>query len=285
MEIILVNDGSEDGSETIMGQYRERSSNIICIKQKNAGAGAARNAGLARASGEYIGFVDADDYVEPSMYEKMYRIAEETGAGLVECAYLQEFPHKVIAKTVRPYAAEDMLVNTRFSAWNKLIRREVLKAGNVLFPEKLNYEDSEFVCKLAPFVRGAAVINEPLYHYMQRSGSRYRSFDEGVRDIYKIYENIRRFYKERNIYDEYKDRLEYIHIASRLGGSFFRILNIRDRKTRRKILRENWRDLIQNYPDWRRNHILRKDNSLRGIYFKTINHFSYNLYAAIWRLV
>lgn len=85
MEIILVNDGSTDHSYEICQEFKAKDSRVILIDQKNAGLAAARQAGLDIAKGEYIAFVDSDDWLEPDMYQKMYAAAKETGAEIVFC--------------------------------------------------------------------------------------------------------------------------------------------------------------------------------------------------------
>lgn len=87
IEIILVDDGSEDNSGKICDEYAEKDSRIIVIHQKNNGLSNARNTGLNIASGEYIGFVDSDDYIKSEMYSEMYQTAEKTDADMVLCNY------------------------------------------------------------------------------------------------------------------------------------------------------------------------------------------------------
>ena len=89
IEIILVDDGSEDGTPQICDDYAERNENLYVIHQKNGGPSAARNAGLAIAKGDYIGYVDGDDWTEPGMYEAMLKACVETGAQIAICTYRQ----------------------------------------------------------------------------------------------------------------------------------------------------------------------------------------------------
>lgn len=87
LEFICINDGSVDGSLDILQAYAAEDHRFVIINQKNRGQGYARNKGLEAASGEYIGFVDPDDWVEPDMYEQMYNLAEKYNADTVECNY------------------------------------------------------------------------------------------------------------------------------------------------------------------------------------------------------
>ena len=91
IEIICVNDGSTDGSLKILKQYQEKDNRIVIVDKKNGGLPSARNAGLDRARGQYVGFVDSDDYVEPSMFETLYKTAKKKNSEVVICG-AQIFP-------------------------------------------------------------------------------------------------------------------------------------------------------------------------------------------------
>ena len=86
IEIICVNDGSTDGSEKVLAEYAKKDSRIKIVNRKNGGLSAARNTGMPYATGKYIGFVDSDDYIEPTMYELMYYNAEHFNSQMVICA-------------------------------------------------------------------------------------------------------------------------------------------------------------------------------------------------------
>lgn len=85
LEIIAVNDGSTDGSGAILDEYREKDIRLIAIHQENQGVSAARNKGLDVATGDYIAFVDADDYIHPEMYEKLVKALEDNQADISFC--------------------------------------------------------------------------------------------------------------------------------------------------------------------------------------------------------
>jgi glycosyltransferase involved in cell wall biosynthesis len=287
IQIIIVDDDSTDKSEQIIAKYKEKYSHkIIYIKKANGGAGDARNIGIQHATGTYIGFSDADDYMETTMYEKMYNMAQNKNVDWVECAYFQEYSDKPDAVQIKSIAYEtgDMLVKTKFAVWNKIIKHDIIQSNNIQFPINLNYEDTEFICKVVPYIHDAGLVQEPLYHYIKRNNSRYHQWNQ-TRDIFKIYENVLTFYKEKEFYTQYKEQLEYIYIGSRLGASFFRILRIQDRRLRVQILEENWQDLVDHFPCWKKNELLLCNKSLKGIYYKTINHSTYKMYAEIFRLL
>ena len=85
IEIIVVNDGSPDDSQRVIDEYAARDSRIVAVSKPNGGLSDARNFGMQYAQGEYIGFVDGDDYVEPDMYEKMLTKAKQEDSDIVEC--------------------------------------------------------------------------------------------------------------------------------------------------------------------------------------------------------
>lgn len=92
LEIICVDDGSTDGSGGIVRKYASGDSRFRLITQENPGRAEARNAGIRAAAAPYLGFADPDDYVEPDMYERLYRLAEESGADMVQCSYSPFLP-------------------------------------------------------------------------------------------------------------------------------------------------------------------------------------------------
>ena len=143
IEIILVNDGSKDGSEEIAKEYKRKyPDKIVYLEKENGGLSDARNYALPYATGEYIAFLDSDDYVEEEMYEEMYVTAKMDKADIVECDYLWEYPEETIESKGRAYKdRKDMLLNARVVAWNKLIKKEIarnIKVAN----SPLNYEQT-----------------------------------------------------------------------------------------------------------------------------------------------
>lgn len=118
LEIILVDDGSPDGCPKICDSYKKIDSRIIVIHQKNSGVSAARNAGLDRASGEYITFVDSDDYIEPQMYSSMMQIAQKYNCDIVMCDCIKEYTNhtEIYTHDIRSgYYSKKQLENEYFS--------------------------------------------------------------------------------------------------------------------------------------------------------------------------
>ena len=178
-ELILVEDGSPDNCPALCDAAAAKDARIRVIHQKNGGLSAARNAGLDVARGEWIGFVDSDDYIAPEMYETLYQTVQSTGADLALCDYVavdetgapcppmhtglaqQSFTGRELLKN-----AYDLMVQL---AWNKLYRRAIF--AQLRYPEgKLN-EDLFLIPEVCLQIQKAVVVPKTLYYYVQRDGS------------------------------------------------------------------------------------------------------------------
>ena len=175
-ELILVEDGSPDNCPALCDAAAAKDARIRVIHQKNGGLSAARNAGLDAARGEWIGFVDSDDYIAPEMYEVLYKAVQRTGADLALCDYAEVdetgalCPPMHISLAEQVFTGRELLKNATDStiqpAWNKLYRRDVF--AQLRYPEgKLN-EDLSEVCLQ---IQKAVVVPKALYYYVQRGGS------------------------------------------------------------------------------------------------------------------
>ena len=174
IEIIIVNDGTQDKSEEIIEKYvRENQNKIKYYEKSNGGLSSARNYGLEYATGEYIAFLDSDDYVETNMYEEMYNLAKKENADMVECDFIWEweFGKKIFDKRREYTTKEDMMKRPRVIAWNKIYKRELLNKYKIRFPEGLIYEDLEFFLKLLPHLSKISYISKYFVHYTQREDS------------------------------------------------------------------------------------------------------------------
>lgn len=173
-ELILVNDGSLDGSGHICDEYAIQDSRFKVIHQENAGVSAARQIGLEVAKGEYIIHADPDDWVEPQMLEKLYVKAKTDDADMVICDFIIEFDDKSSYSKQCPSSLDSKIVlNDMFgkihgSCCNKLVKRACIEHCKAKFPEGVNY--CEDVCFNVQLLRNdikVSYINEAYYHYIQ----------------------------------------------------------------------------------------------------------------------
>lgn len=185
LEIILVNDGSTDESGKMCDRYAKENENIKVVHRKNGGLAAARNSGLDIATGDYIAFVDSDDWIDSDMYEWMLSLATENNADIVRCGY---YIDKEGEKPIPAYECTGKLLYTdeqrrcemvrdsykAASACTKLYKREII-ADKRFDETMLANEDWGFNYDLLKNVKNTVYYDLPKYHYFQRSESIMRS--------------------------------------------------------------------------------------------------------------
>ncbi|MCM1302372.1 MAG: glycosyltransferase [Alistipes senegalensis] len=177
-ECIVVDDGSPDGCPQICDEYAARDPRFRVIHRANGGLSAARNSGLREAQGEYIGFVDSDDWIAPTMFERLYRLITEHDADMAQVGLQKEYvgyshpkslvKHVVVLdrkEIVRRIMCGNSIPN---SVWNKLWRREVI---NSEFPEGKVFEDAAVLNHWVRDIRSAVLAPDTLYRYRMRKGS------------------------------------------------------------------------------------------------------------------
>jgi len=286
IEILIVNDGSTDNSQKIIDEYKELYSNKIKIFNKsNGGLSDARNFAIPHTTGEYIGFVDSDDYIELDMFEKMYALAKTKNLDLVECNFNWEYPNKIkIDYGIDYLEKKDFFLFGRVMVCNKLFKTSIIKDNNITFSKSLNYEDIEFFYNLIPYINNYSLINNSFYHYIQRDNSIINNQTKKTADIFIILNNIINFYKSNNLFDIYKTELEYLYIRFLLGSSFLRIVKIKDKNLRKELLNKSINELYSTFPNWKENKLL-KIKSKKNIYYKTINKFTFKIYSFIFKFI
>ena len=178
IEIILVDDESPDGSPKLCDELAEKDGRIKVIHQKNRGLGGARNSGKHASHGDYIAFVDSDDYIEPDMYEKMYQILLERDAQIISSGFIRESEDevKIAGYPDEVLSSKDAIVKlVKFnqaggnSACNKLFARNTIM--DIDFPEHRLWEDMLVMYKIFEKAINVATTSYSGYHYVQRGSS------------------------------------------------------------------------------------------------------------------
>ena len=181
-ELILVDDGSPDRCGEICDRYAGIDKRIKVIHKQNAGVAAARNSGIEQATGDYIGFIDGDDWIEPEMYQTLYEVASNESADVVQCGWYKVDPD---GRKVCPYpneykkvlssdeALESLIDFPEFplntSVCSKLFKSEV--AQHFRFSPVRAYEDDEYIFKTVSYANKIVCLNTPLYDYLNRENS------------------------------------------------------------------------------------------------------------------
>ena len=285
IEILLVNDGSQDSSETIAKQLVEKYPNkIIYLEKENGGLSDARNYAIPYAKGEYIAFLDSDDYVETNMYEEMYHKAKQEDLDYVECDFLWEYPDKTLESKGKQYSnKKEMFLYTRVVAWNKLIKREIVQDNHLEFPKGYRYEDVEFFYKLLPFIHHYGIVQKPFIHYVQRENSISNVQNTRTKEVIDVLGHVITYYKTNNLFEEYKEEIEYTYARYILCSSMLRMVMIEDKKERKEIIQFAWKSLNTQFPNWKKNLYL-KDKGLKNLYMRSVNHLTLKLYTCLARM-
>lgn len=287
IEIILVNDGSKDRSVNIVKKFqRNYPEKIVYLEKENGGLSDARNYAIPYAKGEYIAFLDSDDYVEKDMYQKMYNLAVKEDSDMVECDFCWEYPDKT-RKDIGEiyYGTKEMIEKIRVVAWNKLIKKEILEDTKIQFPKGYRYEDVEFTYKLIPYIKKVSFLKEVCIHYIQRKGSISNSQNERTREIFDVLEHVLQYYKKIGIYEKYKTELEYIYTRYAFCSSLRRISKIQDENVQENLLKLTWNNVQEKFPNWKQNSILKTKFNAKNIYMRTINKLTFKMYATILSLI
>lgn len=274
MEIIVINDGSTDNTLDILKKYQKKYPKIIkIINKENGGLSSARNAGLEVARGDYISFIDSDDYIEKDMYKNMLQKANNTfdiavcGVNMVYEAYTKQIDSG-LKKDMLDKDEIKTVMNDWFTVvWNKIYKRELLK--NMAFKKGIWYEDVEFLYRLLPKIKSIGIIDGYYYNYIQRPNSITYTYNSKLYHLIENFDGILEYYQKNKLYDEYKDELEYGYVRY-LYGTFIKRLTktkkIKEFKKGYKIVKEK---VQNNFPHYKKNKYLK---GKKGLYLKYFNY-------------
>ena len=179
LEILVIDDGSTDESGAICDEYAKKDSRIRVFHTSNFGLSAARNLGVENARGDYLGFVDSDDWIEPDMYEALLNCAEETKSDVSCCGYYRHYSNKEIERPITSvkssYEGEALIpaamkVNVfGLYAWNKLYKRCLF--NDCMFPQGMLFEDIATIWRILVKCGRVSCVPNCLYHYNIRKNS------------------------------------------------------------------------------------------------------------------
>lgn len=165
-ELILVNDGSTDGSQVIVNEYVTKYPDIIKSYYKtNGGLSSARNHGMKYVTGEYIGFVDSDDWVLPDMFKLMYYNAKNNGSDIGCCGYTEIFSDRENHHIPRYMGYKNCRYKIEVVSWNKIYKTDFLKKNNLVFLVGVLHEDFDFTTRSLSLTSKVSFIDDYLYIY------------------------------------------------------------------------------------------------------------------------
>ena len=277
LELIFVDDHGTDDSIAAVRQYLEAYSGKKQFRfletSVNSGPGVARNVGIEAASGEYVAFVDSDDWVELDYCESLYKAASRKNADLCCCNLRKE--------NIRDGSSEEIAnpkvsggefsdkkrkyFLTRFVAyfWTFLYRRKFLLDNGLFFPGTSSSEDSSFLASCILAAGRFASVERPLYHYMIRSRSLSTRVDPGkYRQKLSSFDELLAYARRRDLYDRDKEEIDFIYVKKAfLMAALTYVAN--EPKPDAAVLKELHNTLERQVPDYASNKYLRKEWKLR----------------------
>ena len=254
IEIILVNDGSTDGSEDIINKYLKKYTNIVYISKENTGQGDSRNVGLKSAKGEFISFVDSDDYIDTTMLEKLYNEHVLKNAEIVYCKCFFAYENKLVPeKFLEASTDHKKFIINNFGPCAKIIKKSIITENNLYFPKLRAYEDVSVVPLWGQNASNIAFVDQNLYYYLMRNGSTMKQlvYNEKLLDILDGLDNLL-----VNMRRDFGSELEWIFIENLLHAASLRFFSFK----RYDLIDKISTIMKNNYPNYKKN-----------IYYKTMN--------------
>ena len=280
MEFLFVDDRGPDNSiellkQTIKGHPREKQFRIL-TPEHNLGAGMARNYAIPEAQGEYVAFVDSDDWIEPDMFERLYIRAKEQGnTDLCMCQaskdYLDGTPSVVLKN---PEVEEGEFTHEKRAFflthyvsyfWTFLYKRELIEKYSIRYPEDRSADDSFFLACALMTSKSVARVDAPFYHYLIRPGSVCTTKDSvKYRKRLMVFSKLMAYAKEQGIYSEFKQEIDFLYIKK---GYLSTLVNyvINALEPRKEVFSEIYQALLAEVPDYKTNIYLQNSKAVQVV--------------------
>ena len=250
IEIIVINDCSKDNTLKILKKYKNKIK--LIDNKKNLGPAGSRNKGLDVAQGKYIGFVDADDWVAPNMYELMSSKMNDE-VDLVACSRINvtKSGEKPIINKNKDTDAKAFTKTSNYNC-DKLFKREIIEKHHLRLPEQYSYaEDFAFGIRYKYYANKMCILEEPLYYYLADSeGSITNSYKRNLLNIIKVLEDMLDFFKKENAFEKYEKEL--IELSA---GFYVRrtreFKNFNDKKLQREFVSEFLKYFKNNFKNYK----------------------------------
>lgn len=290
-EIIVVSDGSTDESINIATEVlnaTDLATQIIC--HENIGLGGARNTGIDAANGEYVWFIDSDDYIPSDALEIIDKHLSNTFSDILVFDYQYVDEEENVLSVERGYQTvgcfsleeESKMIFAPNSACNKIFRLELFKNSNIRFPEYVIYEDLYTVPKLYLLAKKIESINMPLYYYVQRQGSIMNDASiEKVKGIIPALNEVKEYYSKNDVFEKYKDEIEFLNILHGYILSSARVIKYDPKSPIIETFKENLRG---QYPNYKSNHYLKTIGIKEKVIFYCVEMKQYKLLNFIFKL-
>ena len=280
MEVLLVDDGAADDTPAIAKQYAAQYENMHYFHKENGGLSDARNYGIPYAKGDYIAFLDSDDWVEETFYEKMVNTIGDADVCVSDIEYYYEDPsRRFIMKGLSSWKADTIQKRALLSplfAWNKIYKAELFRDQGYRYPVGTWYEDHPVTTMIFAKANTIAYLDECLIHYRQREGSIMSATnDPRIAQIFDVLSMVRDNFKREGLDETFHDELEYLHIEHLRLYGMFRFVRSDAWKT---YYDKSEQVMNRYYPDWRNNRYLANLNWKNRIFLRFYSEHTTRLF-------
>ena len=290
IEVIVVNDGSTDNSVDIIKSYEKKYKNkMVFLDKKNGGQGSARNLGIKYAKGEYIGFVDSDDFVDLKMYEEMYEVAKSNKSDIVICN-TTDFYEKDNSEEVTSLAFNNNVNNKEAiikcvpCILNKIYKKDLLVKSEFKFNESIWYEDLSYSIIMLMNAKKINYIEDPFYYYLHRNTSTMNNNNAQKNlNIIKAYDELVKYAKENNLYKKFKDELDYILLKEVYISTINRVIRTSNKRSEKLKIIKEIRSYYNSYSIGKTKYFKKLPKSHRMSYY-LIKFKMYSLIYIIFKL-
>ena len=278
MEFIFVDDHGPDNSielvKNLIADSPRREQFIFLKPEHNLGAGMARNFAIQYANGEYLAFVDSDDWIEPTMFEELYN--EAVGHGGVDLCYCQISkdytdgkPSEIVCNPqiesgVMSEASKRDFLTRYVSLFSTYIySRDFIVKNDIGFPPSRSADDSYFITSALVFAKSMAHVDKPFYHYILRPGSVTTTKDSAkYLKRLETFSSLMSFLKEKGVYAEYADEVDFIYLKKGYFSSVFNYIS-NSLEPRKEVLHEIREEMKRQVPSFKNNTYYRNNAGLR----------------------
>ena len=298
-EIIAVNDASTDNSVEILKEYEKKYPGLFVVidNRVNKHQGGARNDGIRIAKGEWIGFIDSDDWIAPEYYEKLIKKGEETGADVVGCKYNLVSEHTFETGKVADGNTEDQcgildhekrksFLSNAGSMVTKVYRANLIHDNHLTFPESIFYEDNCAGPVWAMYFKHFEYIDEPMYYYYQHDSSTVHTITERrCEDRLIAGETMLKELKERGFFEEYKEEIENLFTITYYTNTVFSYLRMKKGR-KYSFIKRIKKKMMAEFPDFRSNpyygkYMDEEQKKYTDLFVKN-SYFFYIKYILLW---
>lgn len=251
-EVLLVDDGSTDNSREIIESLIKSDSRFNYIYKENGGVASARNLGLEKAKGEYLCFIDGDDYLENNYLQELFDAVSDKNASFSICGIKRKYATYDTYNEI----TDSIVKQCRYPAlWNKMIKKELFDKFGLKFIENIQYEDLLLGTEIYLASESFVVVDKPLYNYVQHENSRIRENTNSIFDIYSVCEKIEEFAKENRFLEKHST-VEFVNIYHVLIGTCYRASF--HKSFSRKMVKEIFMYVNNKYPNWNNNEFMKE---------------------------